>query len=389
MTGRPADVAANWSNTMARTPGFINEGQTIHPVHPVANGSTYIVYATFAADSAGHMTQTLGTDVDTTSLAMAVVRKGFSTNITYNVDNWFELASVKVNGEELPLTLRTGNVPVTLGGEATSNNLTVVASSCVTPTLESAWGLDANNRYTTAVVEWLCGGRTLRRAFANPAGPLASAQFMPLSLKADDARDLTLTEMYWLDIDPTADYNADGTNDWWLVGGMKVAPTPKIIDDPPLTNIIMGACLYITNAAPAANGGGDSFAPYVLRGAKVGSVSTSYSSGSVGAWDGPTYRIIGRLFEQDSSGEDDNGLIEWVPLRWFVFNDNSFWPKGASNEFQSSIEIVDPYSSESAAFTRNWDERRGTSNIFYTWAIDDGGGLSSTTVLCPTNWLSK
>ena len=389
VTGRPADVAANWSNTMARTPGFINEGQTIHPVHPVANGSTYIVYATFAADSAGHMTQTLGTDVDTTSLAMAVVRKGFSTNITYNVDNWFELASVKVNGEELPLTLRTGNVPVTLGGEATSNNLTVVASSCVTPTLESAWGLDANNRYTTAVVEWLCGGRTLRRAFANPAGPLASAQFMPLSLKADDARDLTLTEMYWLDIDPTADYNADGTNDWWLVGGMKVAPTPKIIDDPPLTNIIMGACLYITNAAPAANGGGDSFAPYVLRGAKVGSVSTSYSSGSVGAWDGPTYRIIGRLFEQDSSGEDDNGLIEWVPLRWFVFNDNSFWPKGASNEFQSSIEIVDPYSSESAAFTRNWDERRGTSNIFYTWAIDDGGGLSSTTVLCPTNWLSK
>jgi hypothetical protein len=149
----------------------------------------------------------------------------------------------------------------------------------------------------------------------------------------------------------------------------------------------MGACLYLTNAAPsAAYRAGESFAPYALRGVETGSVSTNYAV--TGSWKGPTFRIIGRLLEKDSSGEGDDGLIEWVPLRWFVFDENSFRPKGVSDEFQSMIEIMDPYSSESAAFTRNWHLRRGTSIVGFTLSIDDGGGLSATETLCPTNRLS-
>ena len=393
VTNLAADVVANWNNTMARTPGFINENQKIDPKHPIANGASYIVYATFAEDSAGHITQTLGADVNTTSLAMAVVTKGFSTNITYNVENWYELASVKVDGAEQTLDSRTGTVVLTLGGPATSNNISVVASSRIAPTLAEDWGLTPDNRYTSAVVDWLNKGSTLRGAFANPTGPIAAAQFMPLSLDADDASLLSLTEMYWLDMDPTADCNGDGTNDWWLVGGMKVAPSPKIIADPPLTNIIMGACLYITNAAPVGYGGGASFAPYALRGVEAGSISTNYASGLSRSWDGPTFRIIGRLFEKvgdiEPTGDDEMGFIEWIALRWFVFDENSFRPKGASDEFQTMIEIVDPYSSESAAYIKRWYTRRGTSTIFYKWSIDDGGGLFATETLCPTNWLSK
>ena len=393
VTNLAADVVANWNNTMARTPGFINENQKINPKHPVANGASYIVYATFAEDSAGHITQTLGADVNTTSLAMAVVTKGYSTNITDNVENWYELASVKVDGAEQTLASRTGTVVLPLGGPATSNNISVVASSRVAPTLAEKWGLTPDNRYTSAVVDWLNKGSTLRGAFANPTGPIASALFMPLSLDADDASLLSLTEMYWLDMDPTADYNGDGTNDWWLVGGMKVAPSTKIIADPPLTNIIMGACLYITNAAPVGYGGGASFAPYALRGVEAGSISTNYASGLSRSWDGPTFRIIGRLFEKvgdiEPTGDDEMGFIEWIALRWFVFDENSFRPKGASDEFQSAIEIIDPYSSESAAYIKRWYTRRGTSTIFYKWSIDDGGGLSATETLCPTNWLSE
>lgn len=390
VTNLAADIVANWNNIMARTPGFINENQKINPKHPIANGATYIVYATFAEDSAGHITQTLGADVNTTSLAMAVVTKGFSTNITYNVENWYELASVKVDGAEQTLASRTGTVVLPLGGPATSNNISVVASSRVAPALAEKWGLTPDNRYTSAVVDWLNKGSTLRGAFANPTGPIASALFMPLSLDADDASLLSLTEMYWLDMDPTADYNGDGTNDWWLVGGMKVAPSTKIITDPPLTNVIMGACLYITNAAPT---GGASFAPYALRGVEAGSISTNYASGLSRSWDGPTFRIIGRLFEKvgdiEPTGDDEMGFIEWIALRWFVFDENSFRPKGASDEFQTMIEIVDPYSSESVAYIKKWYTRRGTSNIFYRWSIDDGGGLSATETLCPTNWLSE
>lgn len=390
VTNLAADVVANWNNTMARTPGFINENQKIDPKHPIANGATYIVYATFDDNSAGHVTQTLGADVNTTSLAMAVVTKGFSTNITYNVENWYELASVKIDGAEQTLASRTGTVVLPLGGPATSNNISVVASSRVAPTLAEDWGLTPDNRYTSAVVDWLNKGSTMRGPFENPTGPIASALFMPLSLDADDASLLSLTEMYWLDMDPTADYNGDGTNDWWLVGGMKVAPSTKIITDPPLTNVIMGACLYITNAAPT---GGASFAPYALRGVEAGSISTNYASGLSRSWDGPTFRIIGRLFEKvgdiEPTGDDEMGFIEWIALRWFVFDENSFRPKGASDEFQTMIEIVDPYSSESAAHIKRWYTRRGTSNIFYKWSIDDGGGLFATETLCPTNWLSE
>ena len=391
VTNLAADVVANWNNIMARTPGFINENQKINPKHPIANGASYIVYATFDDNSAGHITQTLGADVNTTSLAMAVVTKGFSTNITYNVENWYELASVKVDGAEQTLSSRTGTVVVPLGGPATSNNISVVASSRIAPTLAEDWGLTPENRYTSAVVDWLNKGSTMRGAFANPAGPIASAQFMPLSLKS--GRDLTLTEMYWLDIDPTDIDAVTGSNNWWFVGGMVKPPTPVVIkpsyvDGDPAANLRMGAYLCLTNTAT-----GDRFAPYVLRGAEAGSVSTNYASGLSRSWDGPTFRVIGRLFENVGdvapTGEDEMGFIEWVALRWFVFDENSFRPKGASDEFQSAIEIIDPYSTESVAFIKKWYTRRGTSNIFFTWSIDDGGGLSATETLCPTNWFSE
>lgn len=377
VTNRTADIAANWANTMARTPGFINYGQKIDPVHPVANGSTYIVYATFADDSAGHMTQTLGADVDTTSLAMAVVRKGYSTNITYKVENWYELDSVTTNGVPLTLPSRKGTVVLEIGGPSTSNNIEVVASSCVDPTLAEKHELTPDNRYTAAVVDWLNKGTTLNGSFKNPAGPIKQAEFWDLNNTL--VTNLNVTEMYWLDIDPTE-------GDWKLVAGMIDPPVPVEVKPSyaagnPLTNLRMGVYMCLTNTESGA-----SFAPYVLRGAQPGTLSTDFTSGVTNRWDGPTFRIIGRLYNVEVSGGDEE-YFDWVALRWFVFDANSFGLKGSSVEYQSTLDIYDPYSSASPAYIERWDRWKGNSDVYFKWSIEGENSFFSPQTLCPTNWI--
>ena len=377
VTNRTADIAANWANTMARTPGFINYGQKIDPVHPVANGSTYIVYATFADDSAGHMTQTLGADVDTTSLAMAVVRKGYSTNITYKVENWYELDSVTTNGVPLTLQSRKGTVVLEIGGPSTSNNIEVVASPCVDPTLAEKHELTPDNRYTAAVVDWLNKGTTLNGSFKNPAGPIKQAEFRDLNNTL--VTNLNVTEMYWLDIDPTE-------GDWKLVAGMIDPPVPVEVKPSyaagnPLTNLRMGVYMCLTNTESGA-----SFAPYVLRGAQPGTLSTDFTSGVTNRWDGPTFRIIGRLYNVEVSGGDEE-YFDWVALRWFVFDANSFGLKGSSVEYQSTLDIYDPYSSASPAYIERWDRWKGNSDVYFKWSIEGENSFFSPQTLCPTNWI--
>lgn len=379
VTNSPANLVANWSNTISRTPGFINDNQKINPDHPIANGVSYVIYATLAEDSAGHMTQSLGNDIKTTSLAMAVVPKGTATNITYDVENWYELDSVKVNGDPLSLSARTGKVDIILGGEATSNNLTVVAASRVNPVLAEDYELTTDNRYTSAVVDWLNKGvRMDGTPFEHPEGPIKAAAYCEIN--GTVVTNLTLTEMYWLDIDPTE-------GDWQLRAGMinppvPVAVKPKYEDGDPLTNLRMGIYMCLTNTATTK-----SFSPYVLRGVAPGSLSTNYTSDVENTWDGPTFRILGRLYNAVVSGGDEE-YFDWVALRWFVFNEDSFGAKGSSVAHQSTIDIRDPYSQNSPAYIERWDKWKGNSNVFFKWSIDGDTTLFTPQTLCPTNWIS-
>ena len=379
VTNSPANLVANWSNTISRTPGFINDNQKINPDHPIANGVSYIIYATLAEDSAGHMTQSLGNDIKTTSLAMAVVPKGTATNITYDVENWYELDSVKVNGDPLSLSARTGKVDIILGGEATSNNLTVVAASRVNPVLAEDYELTTDNRYTSAVVDWLNKGvRMDGTPFEHPEGPIKAAAYCEIN--GTVVTNLTLTEMYWLDIDPTE-------GDWKLVAGMIDPPVPVEVKPSyaagdPLTNLRMGVYMCLTNTATTK-----SFSPYVLRGVAPGSLSTNYTSDVENTWDGPTFRILGRLYNAVVSGGDEE-YFDWVALRWFVFNEDSFGAKGSSVAHQSTIDIRDPYSQNSPAYIERWDKWKGNSNVYFKWSIEGDTTLFTPQTLCPTNWIS-
>ena len=380
-TSRAADPTTLWINSMKRTPGFINESQVLDSYHPTPNGSTYLVYATVDT-GVGHLTQTFGNTNDTTELVMAVVPKGFATNITYNVENWYELDTVNVNGTDLPLTgPRTGTVVVTLGGPAASNNMNVVASARVDSSLSENWGLTPENRYTAAVVDWLNKGRTLRGPFEHPEGPLSAAEFHALSGAV--VTNLSLTEMYWLDIDPTE-------SNWWFVAGMIKPPVPVAVkptyEDDGLSdgNVRMGVYLCLTNTASGA-----SFAPYILRGAGEGSLSSDYIDRTVRDWDGPTFSIMGRLYNTALSTQWGEDYFDWLGQRWFVFGPGSFNPKGSAEEFQSSIEVIDPYSSGAPGFMYRWDEWKGKSNVYFRWSLGDEQSVWTVETLCPTNWLSE
>jgi len=372
-TGRPGDMTTCWVNSMRRTPGFINDMQVIDPKHPVADGENYIVYAD--VDTAvGHITQTFGDATQTVDMVTALVRKGTSTNITYNIERWYELDRVSVDGSDMPLGSlpRKGTVTVTLGGETTSNNIDVVAYAAVDRTLSSAeWGLDADNRYTPAVVDWLNKGvKANGESFANPDGPLSKAEFHALSGNPDATRPLTLTEMYWLDIDPTE-------SNWWFVAGMAEAPSPVLTNGVANGNARMAVYMCLTNTESKV-----SFAPYVLRGVEPGSLSSD--SATVQDWDGPAMKIEGRLL--NTSYGDDH--FAWVGLRWFLFDGGSFTPAG-SDGFRSYIEILDPYSTESPGYWQNWYKWKGESTIGYRWNISDGTAMWGVETLMPTNWFTE
>ena len=63
-----------------------------------------------------------------------------------------------------------------------------------------------------------------------------------------------------------------------------------------------------------------------------------------------------------------------VPLRWFVFKPDSFVQPGETGEFTSDIEVIDPFSTESPAFTAGWAEwaeEHGRGQDYYFWDLDD------------------
>ncbi|HBO99254.1 MAG TPA: hypothetical protein DD637_05415, partial [Verrucomicrobia bacterium] len=165
------------------------------------------------------------------------------TNITYEVDNWYELRDVMTNGTALawtPAGTRRYSVNV---GRGVSNNVTVVATAQVAEKLRDL-GLGADNPYSPAVIDWLEKGTDVYgNAWPNAgSGEINLAEFH--SLSGAFVTNLSLTTMYWLDMDPT-------TNGLRLVGGMAEPPREHQIASTGtgsvLTNLRMGVKLYMTN----------------------------------------------------------------------------------------------------------------------------------------------
>lgn len=351
------ETAALWNNTMYRTPGRINQGQQISADHPTPNGEEIFIYSNLD-QTLPHVKQTFGDLVSSNSNTMIVYRKGalVGTNITYTVDKWYDLAAVTTNGA--PAAFNVGASPRTYTievGRGASNNVTVTAFAGVSPRLAD-YGLDASDPYTPAVMEWLTEAKDVH---GNPWSDQESetvhlAKFIDYSNTF--ITNLTLKQMYWLDIDPTRP-------ETYFKAGFSSAPATK----PASTgnNVLMSLYMCISNDTPET--AYSSRAPEVLRGLEPGSHSLNYTQDTQEAWDGPTLNVRGILYNNKTDGSifSEN----WVPLRWFVFNAGSFHPKGHDREFQSLVEIIDPRSSESPGSTAGWDKYPDIA-IGFSWRIN-------------------
>ena len=365
----------DWNNTMDKTPGRKNTLQYIDPDHPVPSGESVLVYFSVSGEN---IQQWDGTTF-TNGLVMTMVPKGSlrGTNITYRVAPWYEISTVTTNGvsaignlvQTTPGNVQPREYVLDGVGKGVSNNVTVVAAAAPDSRLATQYGVDEDNPYRDAIVDWLGSGTDL---YGNPfadgdSGEIRLAEFR--SLNNTFVTNMTLTEMYWLDMDPTVGKLA-------LLGGMAEAPTPRDVTYPggvTRTYLRMGVFMMITNenavvTPPSHPRGVNDFTthwtPYALRGLEPGSNSLGYNQAR-DDWESATFKLTGRLL----NGKTNPLNVEnWMPLRWFVFHEDSFTAEGLSR-----IEIEDPHSPDSIGYNTGWGqwwEKHGLSDPVFFWSID-------------------
>lgn len=370
----------DWTMGVKMTPGHRNIGQVIDPNHPVPAGEEVLVYFTVTGD---HIQQSLDGSNFTNGMFSAIVSKGnpVGTNVVYRVDPWYVLGSVRTGTvsliDQAVQTKATQPYEYTLSGVAkgTSNNVTVVAAAALNPKFGTDWGVPEDDPYRDAIIDWLERGTDL---YGNPFGRIDSGEIKLANYRSwwtgQIVTNLTLREMYWLDMDPTI-------GNLSLIGGITVDPhgvehvVSQTIGDSTvvMTNRRVNVYMMISNEnatveAPAHPRGINDFTthwtPYVLRGLEPGEHSQSYVA-STGDWNSVTFKITGMLMNGYTSFDNVDNK---VPLRHFTLNEDSFGADGLSK-----IEVYDPYSSLSLGYNAGWKrwwDKNGYCPVVFFWMID-------------------
>jgi len=222
---------------------------------------------------------------------------------------------------------------------------------------------------------------------------------------------LSVTECYWLDICPTI-------ANQHLVGGMSEAPEPisvAVAETPrrmmrmatadvgtewpglqSITNCKMSVSLMVTNTNPIGSADWRApYAPYVLRGMEPGYTSWDYATNKTAAvWTNGSFKIAGILMNGLTSKENPQN---WVPLRWFVFTEDSFFKPGCAaphKPYTSEIELQDPSVHDSPAYDAwgEWVEKNCGGiwpKVFYRWELNERQRMYDIEVLKKTNYLSE
>lgn len=180
VTNAYGKVTADWHFPGYWTPGEPNENQIVPQAAELLPGfSNVLITATMNSEKAtqnGFRNPSL----------IFKVRQGSSTNITYVVDDWYRLKSLKVNGlEQL------------IGGDWPQSTYDLQLSNISTNTLVQAQiGLRSDIAALglwPEVLSWLLGF---------PDGELVPSYYY--------GRELTLIELFWLNADPTVSHNLEG-----------------------------------------------------------------------------------------------------------------------------------------------------------------------------------
>lgn len=353
VTGAAHGEEGGWSSDMVFTPGSVNAGQEeLSNWYIRPNGGSCWVYATVLGQG---LSQRIGSD--TADYTFAVVSRGGSTNIDYNVAQWYQLDSLTVNGKTNSAAAGAKGSYVLHLSNVTSTTYVVATGGISSDLIDMHGGLKLDDAYTPAIMRWLSNGSS-SGAFVNPDGPIQLAQYKGLNV-IDPATNLSLKIMYWLDIDPTQ-------GGWWLRGGVSDIKGDKVYrkrkwnttgETSYYTNRQIRVKLYLSNDVTKAV-----YAPYRLQGLG-GEQSDSYTGG----WTSETFKVEVYL---------NNGLAHnqgFMPFRWFVFGPDSFEPKGSANgEYSSLVEILDPFSTTSPGYSYGWtDFGMYADSLFFQWNLDE------------------
>ena len=106
-----------------------------------------------------------------------------------------------------------------------------------------------------------------------------------------------------------------------------------------------------------------------IQGMEPGSSSAQDYSVTGESWTSGTFKVTGAV-------DTDNLKENYLPLRWFVFDENSFFPDGTAY-----IEIPDQTLSYTPGAFYGWGVYPGVMTLFKTRIDGDSSGIFSTEML--------
>lgn len=381
----------DWNDVMDMTPGRINGDQTIPPEWFLPPGGTNVW---LSLSTVGDFVWIVDGE-DRVTMKTLVVPQGTPTNLVFETAPWYQLAAlmrdvtndVTSEAARSAGTART-NVWTYAFQEDSRNSATLDASAMPDENVLARGMLDQSDPYTPAVMKWLIGGEANGKPFK---GDEISTNCFFQGLSVNSRREyLPLKERYWLDIDPTSD-------EWDLRGGMgdvsnlnAPTPTPPVakavyrnrpnIWPLPVTNRVVTVAMMISNKVDHAL----SYPPNRLQG--LG----GEKSDVVGArnWTSETFKVMMSLIKGSYSEESHDVSDSYWPMAMFVFNGGSFGAPDGPNPFAARIEVLDPMSTGSPAYSYGWWKYPG-STYGYKWDLSHGIYLRAPSMLNTTNTWDK
>ncbi len=336
-------------------------------------GTNVWIYSTILSPQ--YMKQFFG-DRDMGANAVIVVPKDTHTNIVLQITNWYQIGTCTINGNPVDDAHgKTGKYTLDLG--SVSNTLTVIVGTERDDRLKDEWGLTDQNSYSPAVMDWLFNEYS-------KYGPEDLSKALYKDLSKTKSEELTLTEMYWLNIPPVHKDNLGGSNIWFVAGmGSLIANEepdvePRVTVRPDGTirsNVYMTVTMMITNKATDVAWPPDRLNGHVYDGRG----SSDLTSEEQSAWTSAVFSIVGALQKSDVSDR-------YLPLQQYTFKPGSFGAADETHPFQTRVEVVDPHSPNSMGNYYGWGMFPDTP-VWFRWVIKPHPEESriSTVPLTP-NW---